>query len=71
MSKSVAFYVKGIKKNEINFPNGNIACRHCPYRRTKVIKGETRHGCSETLERLTDIVNQVGEDCVLEFIKKE
>ncbi len=69
MSKSVTYYVKGIKKNEVNFPNGHIACRHCPYCRTKIIKGETRHCCIETLERLTDIVNQVGQDCVLELIQ--
>ena len=67
----VSFYVKGISKTEVNFPDGDICCRWCPYCKSRTIRGHTRVICVKTYEALENIDTQVGEDCVLNFEQED
>lgn len=63
----VLFYAKGIDQNTIFFPNGEIACIHCPYHKYKTVNGHHRDICVKSYETLTEIFSSIGEDCILKF----
>ena len=67
----VLFYAKGIDRNIINFPNGEIACIHCPYHKYKTVNGHHRDICVKSYEALTNIYTSIGKDCILQFEEGE
>lgn len=68
MKGEVKFYAVGLDVKKIYFPNGEVCCFHCPFRKEKNLI-HTYIICVKTYEPLNsiDIYNERGRDCPLEI----
>ena len=69
IKNGVSHYSKGKKETIVNFPNKEICCFHCIYKRDKTTNGHLRIICIDTYESLNDIdiYSHRGIDCQLIF----
>ncbi len=65
-NNGVSSYKKGKTEVEINFPNGDIACRWC-WLFLKYEENYKRYSCRLTSEWILDPLNCVGEQCPLKI----
>lgn len=65
-SSGVSSYKKGKTEVEINFPNGDVACRWC-WLFLKYEENYKRYSCRLTSEWILDPLNGVGEQCPLKI----
>ena len=69
MKGEARFYAVGLDVKRIYFPNGEICCNNCLYKRQKFVNGHINLICIDTYEPLNgiDIYNERGRDCPLEI----
>ncbi len=68
---SVQYYTKGKYETIVNFPEKDVACRHCPYCRYRITNGSRIYICSLTYETLISPGRSIGALCQLKFKKEE
>lgn len=65
----VRYYTTGIAQVKINFPEGEVCCRWCPFCRSE--ESLKRYWCRLTNEMIYNPYAGIGECCPVEFEGKE